>query len=85
MVNKIKELIKKYKFIILYGIFAVLTTVINIGVYGLLYSFLDVLNVISNVVAWITSVLFGLITNKLWVLESKNFDCKLCGEQNICF
>ena len=30
----IKELLKKYKFIILYGIFGVLTTIINIVTYG---------------------------------------------------
>ena len=77
MIDKIKELIKKYKFIILYGIFSVLTTIINIGVYGLLYSVLDVSNVISNIIAWIVSVLFAFITNKLWVFESKSFDFKI--------
>ena len=77
MIDKIKELIKKYKFIILYGIFGVLTTIINIGVYGLLYSVLDVSNVISNIIAWIVSVLFAFITNKIWVFESKSFDFKI--------
>ena len=75
--SNIKELIIKYKFIILYGIFGVLTTVINIGVYGVLYSGLGVSNVISNVIAWVISVLFAFITNKLWVFESKNFNFKL--------
>ena len=75
--SNIKELIKKYKFIILYGIFGVLTTVINIGVYGVLYSGLGVSNVISNVIAWVISVLFAFITNKLWVFESKSFNFKL--------
>lgn len=77
MVSNIKELIIKYKFIILYGIFGVLTTVINIGVYGVLYSGLGVSNVISNVIAWVISVLFAFITNKLWVFESKSFNFKL--------
>ena len=77
MMSNIKELIIKYKFIILYGIFGVLTTVINIGVYGVLYSGLGVSNVISNVIAWVISVLFAFITNKLWVFESKNFNFKL--------
>ena len=77
MMSNIKELIIKYKFIILYGIFGVLTTVINIGVYGVLYSGLGVSNVISNVIAWVISVLFAFITNKLWVFESKSFNFKL--------
>ncbi len=71
------ELLKKYKFIILYGIFGVLTTVINIAVYGMFYSVFDVSNVISNIIAWVISVLFAFITNKLWVFESKSFDIKL--------
>ena len=72
-----KELIKKYKFLILYGIFGVLTTVINIAVYGIFYSVLGVSNVISNIIAWVISVLFAFITNKLWVFESKSFDFKV--------
>ena len=51
--EKVKELLKKYKFIILYGIFGVLTTVINIAVYGIFYSVLGVSNVISNIIAWV--------------------------------
>ena len=70
------DLIKKYKFIILYGIFGVLTTAINIGVYSLLYSALGVSNVVSNVIAWILSVLFAFITNKIWVFESKSLAFK---------
>ena len=73
----IKELLKKYKFIILYGIFGVLTTIINIATYGVFYSVLGVSNVISNIIAWVLSVLFAFITNKLWVFESKSFDFKL--------
>ena len=75
--KKIKELLKKYKFIILYGIFGALTTIINIAVYGVFYNVLGVSNVISNIIAWILSVLFAFITNKLWVFESKSFDFKI--------
>ena len=75
--NKIKELLKKYKFIILYGIFGVLTTIINIAVYGILYDALGVSNVLSNIAAWVLSVLFAFITNKLWVFESKSLNFKL--------
>ena len=75
--NNIKDLLKKYKFIILYGIFGVLTTLINIVSYSLLYSVFGVSNVISNIIAWVISVLFAFITNKLWVFESKSFEFKL--------
>ena len=75
--NKVKDLLKKYKFIILYGIFGVLTTLINIVSYSLFYSVFGVSNVISNIIAWVISVLFAFITNKLWVFESKSFEFKL--------
>ncbi len=75
--DKLKYLLKKYKFIILYGFFGVLTTIINIAVYGFLYSICGVSNVISNIIAWVLSVLFAFVTNKLWVFESKSFKFKL--------
>ena len=75
--EKIKKLLKKYKFIILYGIFGVLTTIINIVTYALCYDMFNISNVVSNIIAWILSVLFAFITNKIWVFESKSFDFKI--------
>ena len=68
----IRQLLQKYRSLISYGIFGVLTTLINIVCYQLLYSQLGVANVPSNIVAWVLSVAFAFITNKLWVFESKN-------------
>lgn len=62
----------KYRHLILYGVFGVLTTVINIGVYWLFYSVIGISNVFSNILAWIFAVLFAFVTNKIWVFESKN-------------
>ena len=70
--NLIKDLYKKYKEIILYLIFGVLTTLVNIIIF---YLFNDIIKIdykISNIIAWITSVIFAFITNKLVVFESKN-------------
>lgn len=75
--EKIKKLLKKYKFVILYGIFGVLTTIINIVTYALCYDMFNISNVVSNIIAWILSVLFAFITNKIWVFESKCFDFKI--------
>lgn len=72
-----KELIKKYKSIIMYGIFGVLTTVINLACYEILYNHLNVSNVTSNVIAWIVAVIFAYITNKIWVFESKSLKIKV--------
>lgn len=74
---KIKELIAKYKELIAYGIFGVLTTVINIVVYTVCYNRLGISNVVSNIVAWILSVLFAYVTNKIWVFESRATEIKV--------
>ncbi len=68
----IVKLYRKYKEIINYLIFGVLTTLVNIVVY---YIFADCFNVqymISNLFAWFLSVLFAYITNRKYVFESKS-------------
>jgi putative flippase GtrA len=65
------NIIKKYKEVIMYLIFGVLTTLVNIVVYALCTRglFLDVY--VSNIVAWILSVLFAYFTNRRYVFNSK--------------
>lgn len=75
------DLYKKYKETILYLVFGGLTTLVNIATYGILFNMLGIGNVPSNIVAWILSVVFAYITNKLFVFESKSFSPKvLLGE-----
>ena len=61
----------KYKEQINYLIFGGLTTLINIVIYIVFYDILALSNLFSNIMAWIFSVLFAYVTNKLWVFESK--------------
>ena len=68
----IKKLWTKFRPIIIYGIVGCLATAINIGVYLLSYQLLSIPNVPSNILAWIISVLFAFIMNKLFVFESKD-------------
>lgn len=74
MFNKIQHLYTKYKSLILYGIFGVLSTIINIGSYAICYKYLSIPNVPSNIIAWILAVLFAFITNKLYVFGSKSME-----------
>ena len=72
--EKIKELLAKYKELILYGIVGAATTVIA---FVTLYLFEHVLSIqleIANVLSWICAVLFSFIFNKLVVFESKDKD-----------
>lgn len=60
------------KELVSYVIFGILTTLVNIILY---YIFADLLffnYLISNIVAWIGSVVFAYVTNRIWVFESKN-------------
>ena len=76
MVNKIKQLYLKYKEIINYLIFGVLTTIVALIVkWGLLFTFLNASNgfelQIAVVISWIAAVLFAYFTNRKYVFESK--------------
>ena len=73
--DKIKELYLKYKEIINYLIFGVLTTVISLVTYYIcVYTFLNpeeaVQLQIANVISWILGVAFAYVTNRKFVFES---------------
>lgn len=69
--QKIKELFLKYKEMILYLVFGGLTTLVNIVVYYVCDK-VGLSTTSSTVIAWILSVLFAYITNRIYVFESKN-------------
>ena len=69
---KIKEVLIRYKELLLYGIFGVLTTLINMLLYFLCRQ-VGMEVVPADVVAWVAAVAFAYITNKLFVFESKSF------------
>ena len=66
----------KYKEVVLYVVFGVLTTVINFIIYyACVLTFLDPENSvelqIANVLAWVGAVIFAYVTNRKYVFESK--------------
>ena len=72
--NKIKELAIKYKEIILYVVFGVITTVANIVAFFVAdYILGQELYLVSNAIAWVTGVVVAYVTNKLWVFNSKSW------------
>ena len=61
----------KYREIIMYLFFGICTTLVNIITFTIFRKIkLDIYT--SNVLAWVLSVLFAFITNKLFVFESNN-------------
>lgn len=78
--KSIRALFSRYREVILYLIFGVLTTVVDFAVYTPLTALLGAdyklfgipWYLITSVIAWIAAVLFAYITNKLWVFEKKD-------------
>jgi putative flippase GtrA len=78
----IKTLFIKYKELITYVIFGVLTTLVNFFAFWLFTKILgEELYLINNAIAWVVGVIFAYITNKLFVFESKNWDLKVVTKE----
>lgn len=77
--NKITKIYNQHKEVILYLIFGVLTTLVNLLVkYALLFTVLEASNAfelqVAVVISWIIAVLFAYFTNRKFVFESKNIN-----------
>ncbi len=85
--NKIKDLFKKYREIIMYIIFGVLTTVISLTTYfAILFAARELFGIaedtaqyniartIAQILQWVTGVTFAFFTNKKWVFCNKDKD-----------
>lgn len=77
IMKNIKQLYNKYREVIMYLIFGVLTTVVSLATYYLLvYTILNpdkALELqIANIISWIASVTFAYLTNRSIVFKSDN-------------
>ena len=73
MKDRIEIIIKKVlkKDIILYVVFGVLTTIVNIATFWLLTNLLKWEENISNFIAIILAILLAYFTNRVWVFHSE--------------
>lgn len=76
MQNQFRSLWEKYRSILIYLIFGVLTTAVNYLVYIPCLNLLGLSASVSNVIAWCVAVLFAFLTNKPFVFESKDWSAK---------
>ena len=77
MIKKIKELMIKYRELIVYLIVGVLTTIVSWAAYGISKFFLDVEGSafqmqVAVIIRWVAGVLFAYVTNRKYVFMSKN-------------
>lgn len=85
MIEKLKRMIVKNKEVLLYLIFGGLTTFVNILTYALFTRVITLDEYVANVIAWIVSVLFAFVTNKLFVFESKDHSLKKVIKESLSF
>ncbi len=82
MIKRIKKLVIKYKEIILYALFGVLTTVANFAAFWVSTHLLgEELYLLNNAIAWVTGVAVAFVTNKLWVFNSKSWSLKKVSKE----
>ena len=77
--------LKKNRSLLLYGIFGVLTTVVNFLVYYLLAHLLGVNITLSTAAAWAAAVLFAYLTNRKWVFSSSASGAGEIGRELLSF
>ncbi len=80
-----KKLIEKYRDLILYGIFGLLTTLLNTAVYWLCAHPLGMDAVPSTMIAWFVAVLFAYLTNRKWVFHSEAKTGREIGREILSF
>lgn len=66
----IKQLLKKYRELISYGFWGILTTILNYGIYFIFTKSFNINYLFSNIIAWLFAVIFAFITNKIFVFQS---------------
>lgn len=85
----IKEYYEKYKEVIKYLIFGVLTTVVNFVAYYLfIYLFKTsegMYGLVSNILANVVAILFAYFTNRNFVFESKSVGFKAITREIVSF
>ena len=77
MINKVKELYYKHMQMVNYIFFGGLTTFVNFVTYFVALRLLNIPNVPSNLIAWLVSVLFAFVVNKLYVFKSMSWEIRL--------
>lgn len=86
MMTRIKELFLRYKELIIYVVFGLMTTVVNLAVFALFTRILGDSNyLITNIIAWFAAISFSYVTNKLWVFESKSWSLQIVFKEVTSF
>ena len=80
-----KELLKKYRELIIYIIVGGLTTIVNWAVYAAGVRLFGWSITVSNIIAWIAAVAFAYVTNKVWVFRSYDWSLRFVFREAALF
>lgn len=82
MMRRILDQLKKHREVLLYVVFGGLTTLVNFLVFMLCTALAGQKYYLwNNAIAWIVSVLFAYVTNKLFVFQSKSCATKVIAKE----
>lgn len=77
MMKKLLErLLLQYRELVIYAVCGVLTTLVNYAVYFICTKFFSIHYIVSNVIAWVISVIFAYLVNKIYVFVSLDWSRK---------
>ena len=80
-----KQIFTKYREMMMYLFFGVLTTLVNILSYWFCFELLSVPNVPSSMLAQVLAILFAFVTNKLWVFDSRQWIISIVAFEIVSF
>ena len=83
--SALKNLSLSRRQLFLYALFGVLTTAVNIAVYGLCTRILDISMPISNAFAWFLAVLFAYLTQRIWVFGTTAYTILAVIRETVTF
>lgn len=85
MYERAIKCLNRYKEIILYGVFGVGATLINIICFYFLRSIFSWKLIFANIFAWLLAFIFAFFTNKIWVFESRDWNGKMALKECVGF
>lgn len=80
-----KTFMLKYKMMLSYLLFGVLTTLLNMMIYFVCYQSWHISNIGSTAAAWAVSVVFAFVTNKQYVFDSRKWSLGASLSEGIKF
>ena len=85
MGKRIRSIFGKYRHILSYLLFGVLTTAVDSAVFYPLYNLADMNVTLAKTIAWIVAVIFAYFTNKAFVYHSRDWSFKVAFPEFLKF